>query len=236
MANDLTWVFRWSIESVVRIGGITAYMFYRQWRLALLAVAIVPMCAMANKLYGDWLQKNATKVQTALAQANDVAQESLSCVRTVFSFANEGKEVARYSERVAFHYSLNLKQVFMQSVYYMTVSTFLINTVVQASLLAYGAWLVMSSNVTDPPMTPQIMIAFVMYQGQLQEYCSNLFNSFTNLIKSSGEQHAYAHTYTYTHTHTQTHTHAHTYTHTYTHTHTHTLTHVQERVRRCFNS
>jgi ATP-binding cassette subfamily B (MDR/TAP) protein 9 len=77
MANDLTWVFRWSIESVVRIGGITAYIFCRQWRLALLAVAIIPVCALANKVYGDWLQKNATKVQTALAQANDVAQESL---------------------------------------------------------------------------------------------------------------------------------------------------------------
>jgi ATP-binding cassette subfamily B (MDR/TAP) protein 9 len=30
MANDLTWVFRFTIEALVRIGGISGYMFYRR--------------------------------------------------------------------------------------------------------------------------------------------------------------------------------------------------------------
>jgi hypothetical protein len=28
MANDLTWVFRWSLEAVVRVTGISLYLFY----------------------------------------------------------------------------------------------------------------------------------------------------------------------------------------------------------------
>ena len=30
MANDLTWVFRFTIEALVRIGGIAGYMFFRR--------------------------------------------------------------------------------------------------------------------------------------------------------------------------------------------------------------
>jgi ATP-binding cassette subfamily B (MDR/TAP) protein 9 len=33
MANDLTWVFRFTIEALVRIGGISGYMFYRRYSL-----------------------------------------------------------------------------------------------------------------------------------------------------------------------------------------------------------
>jgi ABC-type multidrug transport system fused ATPase/permease subunit len=35
MANDLTWVFRFTIEALIRIGGIVGYMFLAEWRLAL---------------------------------------------------------------------------------------------------------------------------------------------------------------------------------------------------------
>lgn len=58
-----------------------------------------------------------------------------------------------------------------------------INTCVQASLLAYGGYLVRSPAIQ---MHPKILLAFMLYQGQLQEYFQNLMNSFTSLIKSSG--------------------------------------------------
>jgi len=48
-------------------------------------------------------------------------------------------------------------------------------------LLLVGAHLVLHDG-----MSPTVLIAFMLYQSQLQEYCSNLLNSFTNLIKSSG--------------------------------------------------
>lgn len=42
MAGDLTWFFRFSIESVVRIFGIVLYMFLRAPKLAVCAVSVVP--------------------------------------------------------------------------------------------------------------------------------------------------------------------------------------------------
>jgi ABC-type multidrug transport system fused ATPase/permease subunit len=63
MANDLTWVFRFTIESLVRIGGIATYMFVRSWRLAAMACCIIPVIAFLNRLYGKWMSKNAQKVR-----------------------------------------------------------------------------------------------------------------------------------------------------------------------------
>ena len=67
MANDLTWVFRFTIEALVRIGGITGYMFLQDWRLGLVAWGIIPITALINRFYGKWLQQNAVTVQVRTA-------------------------------------------------------------------------------------------------------------------------------------------------------------------------
>ena len=75
------------------------------------ALCIVPVVAVVNKLYGDWLRKNAIEVQTALAQANSVAQEAFACVRTVIAFSAEESELAKYQDRIDHQYQLNIRQV-----------------------------------------------------------------------------------------------------------------------------
>lgn len=55
MANDLTWVFRFTIEALVRIGGIIVYMFFRSWQLALLACSAVPVTAIVNRIYAKFV-------------------------------------------------------------------------------------------------------------------------------------------------------------------------------------
>jgi len=181
MAGDLTWFFRFSIESVVRIVGITSYMLIRSPRLGACALSIVPVVATINKFYGDWLRDNAISVQDALAESNALAQEALSNVRTVIAFAAEELEESNYREKIQRHYDLNIKQLFISGVYYMLVSTFLINTFVQAVLLFYGSYLIQHGRLTT-----EVLLAFMLYQGQLQQETLNLFNSFSSLIKSSG--------------------------------------------------
>jgi ABC-type protease/lipase transport system fused ATPase/permease subunit len=52
------------------------------------------------------------------------------------------REISRYSARIQTLYELNLKQLLMQSIYYMVIATFLVNCVVQAGILGYGSHLV----------------------------------------------------------------------------------------------
>ena len=188
MANDLTWVFRFSIEAVFRIAGITGYMFWRCPRLAAAACSVIPVIGLANKIYGNWLHRNAKKVQQALADSNNVAQEVLSAFRTVASFANEPYESRRFSGHVGTYFKLCVRQAVADGVYYMFVSTFLMNTVGQGTILAYGAYLCSQTppGGGKPYLTVPQLVAFLAYRGDLQNWSNMLFDSFSNLVKSSG--------------------------------------------------
>mmetsp|Transcript_19876 Transcript_19876/g.34942 ORF Transcript_19876/g.34942 Transcript_19876/m.34942 type:complete len:350 (+) Transcript_19876:29-1078(+) len=126
-------------------------------------------------------QDNAARVQDALAAANSVAQETLACIRTVIAFTSEDMEYRKYVDRINEQYRLNVRQTYMTGIYFMFVSTFLINTVVQGTLLLVGSYMIERGNLTS-----EVLLAFMLYQGQLQNEMMNLFNSYSSLIKSSG--------------------------------------------------
>ncbi len=181
MAGDLTWFFRFSVEAAVRIVGIATYMLIRSPFLGLCTIMIVPAVGVINKIYGDWLSKNASSVQNSLAEASTVAHESLACIKTVITSASENYESEKYATKINVLYELNIRQIIAQGIYFMVVSTFLINTCVQAALLLIGSIL-----VDQGKLTPEVLLSFMLYQGQLQEYTLNLFQSYSSLIKSSG--------------------------------------------------
>ena len=110
-----------------------------------------------------------------------MAQDVISSVRTVFSFGAESFELERYGEHIERYFVLVVRQTCIQAAYFMICNTFLVNTCVQGGILLYGIKL-----IHDGQCTVNILLAFMLYQGMLQEYCQNLFNSFTSLLKSSG--------------------------------------------------
>lgn len=97
------------------------------------------------------------------------------------SFASEDFEFDKFVDRINEQYRLNIRQIFITGIYYMFISTFLINTVVQGTLLLVGSYMIQRGTLTSG-----VLLAFMLYQGQLQNEMMNLFNSFTSLIRSSG--------------------------------------------------
>ncbi|KAF4669164.1 hypothetical protein FOL46_001581 [Perkinsus olseni] len=181
MANDLSWVFRFSIEAVVRICGVAGYMFYMSWRLALLTTCIVPVNSVLNVYYGKWMQKNALEVQDTLASANSNANEVLGSVRTVKAFYSEENEYDRFAENLENYYKLQVKQAIVRSGYYMVISTFLMNMVVQAAVLSYGGWL-----CVEGVMAVERLVGFMLYRSQFQEWFNMLLSSYSDLVRGAG--------------------------------------------------
>lgn len=63
----------------------------------------------------------------------------------------------------------------------MAVSTFLINTVTQGTLLWFGTRLVQQHR-----LRADVMLAFMLYQGQLQNETLNIFVSYSSFLKCCG--------------------------------------------------
>lgn len=78
------------------IGGL-GFMFYTSWKLSALMLVMIPPIALGAAIFGKKIRKLAKDSQTALGEASIVANETISGIRTVKSFVQEGAEVARYT-------------------------------------------------------------------------------------------------------------------------------------------
>jgi ATP-binding cassette subfamily B protein len=87
------------------IGG-TVLLLYTSPVLTAYMLAIVPPVALGAVFYGRRLRRLSKQVQDALAQAGEVAEETLAGMRTVRSFTAEQTEAGRYRDRVEVAFNL----------------------------------------------------------------------------------------------------------------------------------
>ena len=178
LGNDLSWVFRFSFEALVRISGVIGYMLICSWRLTLVVLILIPFNAVANTYFGQWMSENSRKSQDLLAVANTIANESFSAVQTVKSFHGEQHALDKYVQALKEHRHLQSRAVIVSSTYYMVVSTFLMSTCIQTAIVAYGGYLAWHAQVA-----PERLVSFLLYLGQLQHYTSHLMTTYVNLVK-----------------------------------------------------
>ena len=81
------------------IGGV-GLLFYTSPSLTLIMLVTVPPVAISAVYFGRKIRRLSREVQDALAEASEVAEETISGIRTVRSFTQEEQEVARYGEHV----------------------------------------------------------------------------------------------------------------------------------------
>ena len=93
---NVSMLLRYAMTSL----GSVVILALTSWRLTLVMLALVPITVIGALFYGRIVRRLSRQVQDALASATTVAEETLSGIRTVRSFAREPQESARYQARV----------------------------------------------------------------------------------------------------------------------------------------
>lgn len=93
---NVSMLLRYALTAV----GSVVILALTSWRLTLVMLALVPITVIGALVYGRIVRRLSRQVQDALAEATTVAEETLSGIRTVRSFAREGEESRRYTDRV----------------------------------------------------------------------------------------------------------------------------------------
>lgn len=62
-------------------------LFITSWRLSLVMIAVVPVLVLVTRVYSLFIRRFSKQYQDALAGSSEVAQETLSNIRTVHAFA-----------------------------------------------------------------------------------------------------------------------------------------------------
>src|SRR2546428_3394036 len=95
-------------QHVLTLVGVTAILFWYEWRLALIALAITPVLVGLAYRYSHVSHPTLRDVQQKMADVATVAEENIVGVHVVKSFAQEPQEEAKFARRS--------EEVFRQSV------------------------------------------------------------------------------------------------------------------------
>uniref|UniRef100_A0A3Q0RXD2 ATP-binding cassette, sub-family B (MDR/TAP), member 9 n=1 Tax=Amphilophus citrinellus TaxID=61819 RepID=A0A3Q0RXD2_AMPCI len=105
------------LRSIIKGTGFFIFMFGMSWKLTLVTIMGFPFIGLVSKFYGEYYKNLTKKVQTTLAEANKVAEETISAMKTVRSFANESGEADSYYTRLLAMFQLNKKQALAYACY-----------------------------------------------------------------------------------------------------------------------
>ncbi|KAM9330886.1 ABC-type oligopeptide transporter ABCB9 [Gastrophryne carolinensis] len=167
------------LRSVVKAAGVIFFMFSLSWQLSLLTFLGFPIIMLLSRVYGTYYKKIAKEVQTTLAKANNIAEETISAMKTVRSFASEENDASVYSERLQQVYSLYKKETVAYTCY--VWSTGFTQLVLQLSILYYGGHLVITEQ-----MTSSNLISFVIYEFLLGDCMESIGSVYGELMQGLG--------------------------------------------------
>ncbi len=160
------------------IGGLGA-LVWTSPRLTAVMLLVVPPVAIGAVMYGRRVRALSRDVQDALAKSSTIAEESLSGLRTVRSFAAERLEVARYAEAVETSFGIAKRRSRMGGSFdfVASVAAFSAGTMV----LWYGGHLVLDGSMTVGQLT-----SFFVYTLVVAFALAALSDVWADFMKASG--------------------------------------------------
>nr|APD26527.1 ATP-binding cassette transporter subfamily B member 9 protein [Brachionus koreanus] len=168
--------FLWNLVKTI---GTLAFILKLSWQLSLTCFIGAPIVFSVGKFYGDYYRRLSSKVQKCMADSNDVAEQALSTIRTVRSFANEDGEFSSYSLRLKDMLKLKIRQALMFTSYEWAVK--IAELAMTVSMLSYGAHLVSTNQISSGDF-----ISFVIYQLTLGSCLEGLTSVYTGLMNAAG--------------------------------------------------
>uniref|UniRef100_A0A7E4VW94 ATP-binding cassette sub-family B member 9 n=1 Tax=Panagrellus redivivus TaxID=6233 RepID=A0A7E4VW94_PANRE len=167
------------LRNGVMLLGSLLFMVTISWRLTMVTFIAVPLVGFISKAYGAYYDKLSERTQAAIAAANHIAEQAISSIRTVRSFACETNECERFNENLDKTLHINKKK----SVAYMgyTWMNEFCDNAILVGILFYGGHLVLTKK-----MAVNDLFSFLLYQLQLGENLYNIGYVFTGLMESVG--------------------------------------------------
>ena len=164
-------------KDVFLLAGIIVMMFVMDWRLALVAFAVVPIiCGITFACRGA-LRRNFVKMKALIGQINGFIAESLTGIRIIQAFNREKEKYEELRELNLAYRKTTMFQVLMNS--FLRPLMEVVNTIGIALVLLYGFRLV-GLDIVEVG----VLVAFNSYIKQFFEPINDLAEKY-NTIQSS---------------------------------------------------
>lgn len=160
LQNMVTTVIVDLVVQGVTFTGMLSFMLYINWKLTLLTFGVLPIAAILLNGASRKLRVVGHDIQEQLAMLSATAQEALSAIRIVLSFATEEEEAQRFKKQNILNFRALMKRTQVQAALSGIIEIVLIASL--ALILWVGGREVVRGN-----STPGELIAFLSYLGFL---------------------------------------------------------------------
>ena len=154
--------------------GITIVLFVMDWRLALVALAVIPLIAIVTQ----WFRRNAREsyraVRTLIARINAFLQEHITGMSTVQLFRQEARTFDRFDVVNRKHRDANVQSIFYYAVFYPAIEV--IGALAAALIIWFGGgWTLQGT------LTLGSLVAFLQYSQRFFRPISDMSEKFNVL-------------------------------------------------------
>ncbi|MDH4089867.1 MAG: ABC transporter ATP-binding protein/permease [Cyclobacteriaceae bacterium] len=147
------------VGDLLQIIFILGFMFYQDWRLALLSLSTIPLLLISTYVFKEKIKVAFNDVRNAVANLNTFVQEHITGMNIVQIFGSEQREFEKFNEINNDHKQANLRSVLYYSIYFPVAE--IIAAAGIGLLVWYGAKGVI--NYEETGITIGKLIAFIMY-------------------------------------------------------------------------
>ena len=179
VSNALSLNINILLRNSVNVLGVMCFMLALSWPLTAVTLASVPPTIAISKIYGGYFKKISKRTQKALAEATEVAEESLGGIRTIRAFAGEPFASADFSAKLGEFCRQNSIEA-RYVIGYTFLYTFL-PMVITVLVLWYGGMLVLHGS-----LNPGALVSFMLYQQQLTSCFGAIGDVFTSITTALG--------------------------------------------------
>lgn len=143
----------------LQIVFILAFMFYIDWRLALVSLSTIPLMLLATYIFKEKIKVAFNDVRNAVSNLNAFVQEHITGMGIVQVFGSEKKEFEKFRVINKEHRTAHLKSVLYYSVYFPVAE--IIAAMGTGLLVWYGARNAINPEVTG--ITLGKLVSFIMF-------------------------------------------------------------------------
>ena len=165
----------------INLFGSVALMLWLNWRLSLIIFVTVPVIALAVKYFGHLIRKLSRKVQDRLADTTAIAEEALSAIQSVKSFAREQFETDRYDSKAEELFDTARRKVLYSNLFWSSVAVMFLSTLI--IIFWYGGTEVLAGRLSAGDLVAFIFFAFNI--GRSLSGMARIYTIFSSAVGAS---------------------------------------------------
>lgn len=168
------------LGDLVVIFAIIGFMFWLDWKLALVSLITVPLLFTATNWFRKHARNGFDRVRTRNARLNAFLQEYISGAQTVQLFNAEAKAQSRFAHINDDYRNANIETIYYYAIFYPLVD-FIGAVGIALVIFAFGGEYLSGLSVASSVMTVGILASFIQYSQQLFQPIRDLSDKFNVL-------------------------------------------------------